>query len=235
MIFKYFCEKQVKSHEVFFCILIIAVSLMSGCVSSPSQDIYPQSVNSQVTSPHLVTLRIADGIGNPLIGAGVIAVFNSTTAQTEMLNPSKQTGTTDSSGNIVFSLSGNVKYDILITYQGIQQSYQIYPQGNYYQFFFRPPPPPDTSLQTCLYANGNTRTSSFYSSDFKQITFVWSYQDICGLTTKVDFYLIDSDLNKIVYQKTIENPGTSIATFDYTVLNERGKNYQWFENETRSV
>jgi hypothetical protein len=224
-----------RTHLVAVVVLIISLIVTCGCVNNSSQDVNTPSVNSQVVPSQLVTFHIVDGIGNPLVGAGVSTAYNSTTASTELLNPSKQSGVTDSSGNIAFTLSGNVKYDVIISYQGIQQFYQIYPEDNYYQLSFRPPSPPDTSLQTCVYAKGNTYTSSFYSSDFKHVTFVWSYQDTCGLTTRIDYYVIDKDLDKIVYQNSIYNPGTSVAIMNYTVVNERGKNYQWFENDTRSV
>lgn len=198
---------------------------MSGCTGN----------SSQTVPPHVVTLSFVDVYGNPLVGAKISAAYNSTTASSDVLNPNIQSGTTDTSGNIVFTMSSNVKYDVVLTYEGNQQSYQIYPQFDFYQLRFRPPAPADTSFQTCVQANGNTHTSSFYSNDLKYCTFVWSYQDTCGLTTKVDFYLKDVDLNKIVYQKSIDDPGRTIATIEYTVPNERGKNYIAWENSTRDV
>lgn len=213
------------SYEILFSILILAVILISGCTGN----------STQAVSPHEVTLSFVDVFGNPLVGAQISAAYNSTTASSGVSNPNSQSGTTDTSGNIVFIMSSNVKYDVILTYDGNQQSYQIYPQYDFYQLRFHPPATVDTSFQTCVKANGNTRTSSFYSSDLKYCTFVWSYQDTCGLTTKVDFYLIDADLNKIVYQNSIEDPGTTIATMKYTVENEQGKNYICYENSTRNV
>jgi hypothetical protein len=127
-----------RMHLVAVVALIISLIVTCGCVNSSSQSVDTQSVNSQVVPPHVVTLRIVDGIGNPLIGAEVSAAYNSTTASTGMLNPGSQSGTTDTSGNIVFTMSSNVKYDVLVTFRGIKQSYQIYPQDNYYQIPFRP-------------------------------------------------------------------------------------------------
>ena len=218
-------KMMTRSYEILFSILILAVILMSGCTGN----------SSQAVSPHVVTLSFVDVYGNPLVGAKISTAYNSTTASSGVLNPSSQSGTTDTSGNIVFTMSSNVKYDVVLTYEGNQQSYQIYPQHDFYQLRFRPPAPADTSFQTCVQANGNTHTSWFYSSDLKYCTFEWSYQDTCGLTTKVDFYLKDVDLNKIVYQNSIDDPGTTIATMKYTVANERGKNYIAWENSTRDV
>jgi hypothetical protein len=219
-------EVKEMNHKFLFLFLIISGILTSGCTGGEPQK--------------SVSFDIVNVYGNPLVGAEVNVAYNSTTASSgisEQINKygtGMQSGTTDTSGGIVFTMTSTVKYDVIVQYQGMKMVYQIYPKEDYYMLRFQPPAPPDTSLAHCVYANGNTKTSSF-QPDPEHVTIVWSYQDTCDLTTRVDFYLVDADLNKVVYQTSIDNPGTTIAKMTHTVVNERGKSYTWYENGTRSV
>jgi PKD repeat protein len=220
------------------------------------QTIYLTLVSSSVSTtwytPKTVSAQMVDVYGNALSGASVTAHYNQTTlpngvsdlisnygmnanVANEALNGTLiMSGNTDSSGSIVFTMLGTINYDITVTYGGNTNYYHIYPQEANYQFKFIVPSTAD-NIWNDLYANGNTKVWAT-EPDIGNVTFWWSFQDITALTTRIDFYLKDSDLNTTVYMTNITSPvAGSIYQLNYTVLNERGKNYIAWENYTRSV
>ena len=125
--------------HLFLLVWIIVITITSGCASSSPQSvdtspISPQAITPQGICPHTVEFSIVNAYGNPLVGATVSVTYNSTTASNgnDQYRSGTQTGTTDSSGNIVFNMIGTVKYDVTVMYQGKQMVYQIYPQNPLY-------------------------------------------------------------------------------------------------------
>jgi hypothetical protein len=210
------------------------------------------STSSTWYTPKTIQFSIVDVYGNDLSGAIVNANYNSTTlpkgisdlinnygmnsqSANDALNGTLvMTGSTDSNGNIVFTMLSTVKYDMNITYGGNTNYYSIYPQDSQYQLKFIVAVAAD-NIWDDLYANGNTKVWAT-EPDIGNVTFWWSFQDMTELTTKIDFYLKDVDLNTIVYTTNVSSPiAGSIYQLNYTVPNTRGKNYMAWENYTRSV
>jgi PKD repeat protein len=211
------------------------------------------STNTVWYVPKTVEFHVVDNYGNYLIGANVTGHFNSSTTlpgglsdlisfygmnQDAANNAANgtliMTGYTDSMGNIVFTMLSTLNYDIYITYGGVTNYYTIHPQSTNYELRFMGYLAPDTSLQTCVYANGHTYTSA--ASDYLgNFTMGFSYQDTCGLTTTIDYYVMLKNTNTLVYHYTKTPVTTGIYVLNYTVTNTRGNNYAWFENVTRSV
>jgi PKD repeat protein len=210
------------------------------------------STSSTWYTPKTIQFSIVDVYGNDLNGAIVNANYNSTTlpkglsdlinnygmnseSANDALNGTLvMTGSTDTSGNIVFTMLSTIKYDVNVTYNGQTNYYSIYPQDSQYQLKFIVPVAVD-NIWDDLYANGNTKVWAT-EPDIGNVTFWWSFQDITALTTRIDFYLKDSDLGTIVYMTNITSPvAGGIYQLNYTVPNVRGKNYVAWENYTRSV
>jgi PKD repeat protein len=203
-------------------------------------------------TPKTIQFSIVDVYGNRLSNAVVNANYNSSTLpkglsdlinnygmNTESANDALNgtlimTGSTDSLGGIVFTMLSTIKYDVNVTYGGDVNYYSIYPQNSQYQLKFIVPVSAD-NIWDDLYASGNTKVWAT-EPDIGNVTFHWSFQDMTALTTRIDFYLKDVDLNTTVYMTNVTSPvAGSIYQLNYTVLNERGKNYIAWENYTRSV
>jgi hypothetical protein len=189
------------------------------------------------------------------VGAQVSAVYNSSTLPggvTELINfygmnaqAANQatngtlimSGTTDSNGDIVFTMLSTLKYDITVTDGVSTNSFSVHPQDSYYQLRFLAAESADTSLYTCLYANGNTRVTAV-KPDLGNVTLMWSYQDTCGLTTALDYYLYKINATggrELIYNYHLTPVTSGIYVNNYTVPNVRGEQYAWYENFTRSV
>ncbi|MFA5247978.1 MAG: PKD domain-containing protein [Patescibacteria group bacterium] len=211
------------------------------------------SVSTTWYTPKTALFKIVDIYGNPLIGANVSARFNSTTLPygvsdlisnygmnvadaNQALNGTLiMSGSTDNMGAVVFTMLSTLKYDIVITYGGHSNYYQVYPQEAEYQFRFITISTTTDNIWDDLYANGNTKVWAV-EPDPANVTFFWSFQDMTDLTTQIDFYLKDVDLNTTVYTTSMYSPvAGSIYQLNYTVPNERGKNYMAWENYTRGV
>jgi hypothetical protein len=203
-------------------------------------------------TPKTTSFLIVDVYGNRLEGATMNAQYNSTTlpnglvdlintygmntiAANNALNGTLiMNGTTDSMGGVVFTMMSTIKYDITVSYGGNTNTYSFYPQESSYQLKFIVPVAID-NIWNDLYANGNTKVWAT-EPDIGNVTFWWSFQDMTALTTRIDFYLKDVDLNTTVYETNVTSPvAGSIYQLNYTVLNERGKNYIAWENYTRNV
>jgi hypothetical protein len=91
-------------------------------------------------------------------------------------------------------------------------------------------PTPKMSSYQCL---ANTRLTQS-APDKDHVTFGLKYQDTCGLTTDVIFFVKTRSDKKTVYSKDLGNPGTSLVTDSYTVPNIRGQEYIWNYDATRS-
>lgn len=102
---------------ISFGIMLIGAIYISGCVSSSS---------------HAVTLSFHDRFGNSLSGATV----TSSSMQSTIFE-NAQSGSTDSSGNVVFSMVSTEKYNITVTYHGKQKTYQLYPAESYYSWMIQ--------------------------------------------------------------------------------------------------
>ncbi len=203
-------------------------------------------------TPKTVQFSIVDVYGNQLTGAVVNANYNETTlpkglsdlidnygmnsdSANDALNGTLiMHGSTDSQGNIVFTMLSTIKYDVNVTYGGNTNYYSVYPQDSQYQLKFIVPVTTD-NIWDDLYASGNTKVWAT-EPDIGNVTFHWSFQDVTDLTTRIDFYLKDVDLNTTVYMTNVTSPVKGgIYQLNYTVPNERGKNYIAWENYTRSV
>lgn len=210
------------------------------------------SVSTTWYTPKTIQISIVDAYGNSLQGASINARYNETTlpngvsdlisnygmnsnVANEALNGTLlMSGSTDYQGNIVFTMLSTIKYDISVTYGGQTNYYSIYPQDSQYQFKFITTVETD-DIWADLYANGNTKVWAT-EPDLGNVTFWWSFQDMTDLTTRIDFYLKDADSGTMIYITNITSPAAgSIYQLNYTVLNERGRNYIAWVNYTRDV
>ncbi|MDD2251246.1 MAG: PKD domain-containing protein, partial [Candidatus Cloacimonetes bacterium] len=210
------------------------------------------SVSTTWYTPKTIVISFVDAYGNQVRGASVNARFNETTlpngvsdlisnygmnvnVANEALNGTLlMSGSTDYQGSIVFTMLSALKYDIAITYNGETNYYSIYPQDSQYQFRFLTTVATD-NIWDDLYANGNTKVWAT-EPDPSNVTFWWSFQDMTSLTTRVDFYLKDVDLDTMVYITNVTSPvAGNIYQLNYTVPNVRGKNYLVWGNYTRDV
>lgn len=210
------------------------------------------SVSTTWYTPKTIVISFVDAYGNQVRGASVNARFNETTLPNgvsdlisnygmnvnianEALNGTLlMSGSTDYQGSIVFTMLSALKYDIAITYNGETNYYSIYPQDSQYQFRFLTTVATD-NIWDDLYANGNTKVWAT-EPDVGNVTFWWSFQDMTSLTTEIDYFLKDVDLNTIVYTETVLSPvAGNIYQVNYTVPNVRGKNYIAYVNYTRDV
>jgi PKD repeat protein len=204
-------------------------------------------------SPKTTAFHIVDQYGNQIKGATVTANFNQSTlpptavswltsnygmninAANEALNGALQmTGLSSDTGDITFVMIAALEYDITITYGGTSNHFMISPQNNFYQLKFLAAAVADNGIGNCVYANGNTH-SGIARPDIGNITFMFSYQDTCGTTVAVDYYVADNDLNTMIYHYQLTPVTTGIYVNNYTVPNVRGKSYRWWQNSTRSV
>lgn len=90
-------------------------------------------------------------------------------------------------------------------------------------------PTPIMYTYQCL-ANTSLKNSQ---PDKDHVTLTLNYQDTCGLTTDVIFFVKTGNDRSVIYSKHLGNPGTSLVTVSYTVPNIRGKEYYWDYNATR--
>ena len=214
----------------------------------------PNTASTSTTwyTPRTVAFSIVDVYGNKLSGATMNAHYNSTTlpngisdlinnygmndnAANDALNGTLiMSGVSDSMGVVVFTMMSTIKYDITVSYGGNTNTYSFYPQQANYQLKFIVAASAD-NIWSDLYANGNTKVWAT-EPDIGNVTFWWSFQDMTALTTRIDFYLKDMDLNTTVYTTNVVSPiAGGIYQLNYTVPNVRGKNYMAWENYTRGV
>ena len=173
--------------------MVIGMVLMSGCLGSPS---------------HVVSLHFLNG-GNPLTDATVTASSGA----------SKQTGTTDSFGNVVFTMTSTVKYDIVVSYQGHSNYYEIYPQSNYYGFSFSTPPPKLVSQQIQLHFWTQKNATNPSYTDLGA-----SYYDAGSSTDKLIFTVYHENETSLLY-RTSPTPNSWNTSFP--VLMSKGTAYVW--------
>jgi hypothetical protein len=220
------------------------------------ETIYLTLVSSSVSTtwytPKTVSIQMADVYGNPLRGATVSAHYNQTTLpngvsdlisnygmNTNVANQAlngtlMMNGSTDTTGSIVFTMLGTIGYDVAVTYGGNTNYYMIYPQESNYQLKFIVVSTAD-NIWNDLYANGNTKVWAS-EPDPANVTFHWSFQDMTSLTTQIDYFLRDADLDMIVYTTSVSSPvAGSVYQLNYTVPNVRGKNYVAYVNYTRDI
>ena len=229
--------------------------VVTGNLVETVQLVASQSTTSSTTTwytPKTVAFTIVDVYGNKLTGATMNAHYNSTTlpsgvsdllnnygmnanAANDALNGTLiMSGSTDSMGVVVFTMMSTIKYDITVSYGGNTNTYSFYPQEPQYQLKFIVPVATD-NIWNDLYENGNTKVWAT-EPDTSNVTFHWSFQDTTSLTTKIDFYLKDVDLNTTVYTTNVSLPvAGNIYQLNYNVTNTRGKNYIAWENYTRNV
>jgi len=203
-------------------------------------------------SPKTIAFSIVDVYGNRISGATMNAQYNSTTlptgvsdlinnygmnaiaANTALNGTLIMNGITDSMGAVVFTMMSTIKYDITVSYGGNTNTYSFYPQETTYQLKFIVPVVTD-NIWNDLYANGNTKVWAT-EPDIGNVTFWWSFQDMTNLTTEIDYFLNDVDLNTTVYTVSVPSPiAGSIYQLNYTVPNVRGKNYIAYVNYTRNA
>jgi len=205
--------------------------------------------------PRTITMHVVNSASNQIVGAQVSAVYNSSTlpgGAAELINfygMNQQaannavngtlimSGTTDSNGDVVFTMLSTLKYDLTVTYEGTTNTFSIHPQDSYYQLRFLKSTAADTDISTCLYANGNTHISASQPDPYN-FTMSWSYQDTCGLTTALDYYVfkdIQNAPSQMIYYYHLTPVTSGIYVNNYTVPNVRGDEYRWYENFTRSV
>ena len=199
--------------------------------------------------------------GAPIIGANVSSQFLSSTglpgglqdlinyygmnqqAANDAANDTLwMNSTTDSAGFVVLTQLQTLQYGVLVTSNGVSNYFTINPQNPEFTLRFNTGTTVDTSLSTCVMANQNTWTSAMSNpnADKYHMYLLFSYQDTCGLTSQIQYFVIDkgtdaSPINNLLYSYTLNNPGTSIATNNVSVPNTRGENYAWYMNYTRSV
>ena len=229
--------------------------VVTGNLVETVQLVASQSTTSSTTTwytPKTVAFTLVDVYGNKLTGATMNAHYNSTTlpsgvsdllnnygmnanAANDALNGTLiMSGSTDSMGVVVFTMMSTIKYDITVSYGGNTNTYSFYPQEPQYQLKFIVPVATD-NIWNDLYENGNTKVWAT-EPDTSNVTFHWSFQDMTSLTTKIDFYLKDVDLNTTVYTTNVSLPvAGNIYQLNYNVTNTRGKNYIAWENYTRNV
>jgi hypothetical protein len=204
--------------------------------------------------PKTVEFQVVDYVGNQISGATVSATFNSSstlaggnadlinwygmnpTAANNAANGTlSMSGYTDNKGSVVFTMLATLSYDIRVTSGASTNFFVIHPQNSFYQLRFLLATGPDTSLATCVYANGNTHTG-ISSPDPYNMTLMWSYQDTCNLTTALDYYVKDvTNGSFVVYTYHLTPVTAGIYVNNLTVANVRGQTYTWYENATRSV
>lgn len=142
---------------LLFVLLLVAVIITAGCVGGGQNSVVtptPQIVYVTVfvtQTPTPITTQLMSGYmgepqqavvfsiqGNrgPIVGAEVSATPISSTSSTGISGGDTQSGTTDSGGTVVFAMSSNIKYNIVIKYLGQTKSFSVYPHSTYYLSFF---------------------------------------------------------------------------------------------------
>jgi len=111
------------NYPVISVFIIILGVLIGGCVGEPK---------------HTVTFDIEYEMQRPLVGAEVSATPITSTTFSSFLGGGSQSGTTDSMGRVVFDMSSSTEYNLVVKYQGEEQSYQIYPSSSVYVYGFFP-------------------------------------------------------------------------------------------------
>ena len=92
-------------------------------------------------------------------------------------------------------------------------------------------PTPMANSYQCL-ANTSLTQSQL---DKDHMKFTLNYQDTCGLTSDVIFYVKARNNIKPIYSKDLGNPGTSLVTASYTVKGVMGQEYIGSYNAKRDV
>jgi hypothetical protein len=216
-------------------------------------NVIPQSSTTWYV-PKTVSFKVINAYGNAITGANITAKFNSSSTlpsgvsdliafygMNEQAANIAANGTlimqgdSDSVGAVVFTMLSTLSYDVFVTYGGTTNYFNIHPQDAYYQLRFVALATPETDLFTCVYSNGNTFTG-IAAPNSTHMTLMFSYQDTCGLTSALDYYVKDVDNGSfVVYTYHLAPVTAGVYVNNYTVLNTRGKNYIWYENSTRSV
>ena len=150
--------------------------------------------------------------------------------------------TTDSSGQSVLTMLQTLTYNVTVTSGAITNVYTINPQDSSYQLKLIAPAVAGTDEYTCVLSNGNTWTGAYnnINTDPYNLTLMFSYEDTCGLTNSLTYYVYDRGTdnayqNVLAYTNTVSPVTSNIYKLNVTVANTRGENYVWYENYTRSV
>jgi PKD repeat protein len=150
--------------------------------------------------------------------------------------------TADSNGQSVLTMLQTLTYNVTVTSGSISNVYTINPQDSSYQLRLVTPVSSRTDEYTCVLSNGNTWTGAYndINTDAYNLTLMFSYQDTCGLTDKIEYYVYDkgtevAPINVLAYTTTVSPVTNDIYKLNVTVANKRGENYVWYENYTRSV
>jgi PKD repeat protein len=209
-----------------------------------------QQTQTTFYTPRTIQMHITDVYGNSLIGATVNANFNQSTlpegwlvsnfgmneaAANQAMNGTLiMSGFSSTTGDVGFVMNSAIGYDITVSYGGDTNSYFIYPTSSIYNLRFISNTP-TTTTTTDLFAEGNTKTW-FTTPDIGNVTLWWSFQDTSGLTTKVEYFVVDfADNSTILYNNTLNSPGTFQYLLNWTEPNVRGNQRIWYMNITRSV
>jgi PKD repeat protein len=150
--------------------------------------------------------------------------------------------TADSNGQAVLTMLQTLTYNVTVSYGEINNVYTINPQDSMYQLKLVTPTTTRTDEYECVLSNGNTWTGAYSNikDDAYNITLMFSYQDTCGLTDSITYYVYDkgteaAPTDVLAYTTTVSPVTTNIYKLNVTVANTRGQNYLWYENYTRSV
>lgn len=147
-------------------------------------------------------------------------------------------GTTDSLGQIVFTMQPSIAYDVsAIDQYGNVNNYSLTPRENgVYYLNFKPILPGTGSFYDNCLAAGNTWARPYADpNDLNNFTAMFSFQDLTSLTTKVDF-IVTNENGTIILITNQTNPiAGGIYRVNFTIPNVRGNQIVTFENVTRSV
>jgi PKD repeat protein len=229
-------------------------------VVTPAPTAAPQSSTVWFV-PKTIQFTVVDGSGNIVPGAKISARFvssealpggvqdlityygmNLAAANNAANGTLYMNSTTDSNGQSVLTMLQTLEYNITVSSGGITNVYSINPQNDAYQLRLIAPTVAGTNEYTCVLSNGNTWTGAYnnINTDPYNLTLMFSYEDTCGLTNSLTYYVYDRGTdnayeNVLSYTNTVSPVTSNIYKLNVTVANTRGENYVWYENYTRSV
>lgn len=193
----------------------------------------------------------------PMTDLKITAVFNTTTlpatgtswlytmygmnaaAAAQALLPGLyMNGTTDSLGQIVFTMQPSISYNVQATdSNGTINNYMITPRENgIYYLQFTPVTATVDNYYADIVASGNTWSRPYVNpNDLNNFTAMFSFQDLTSYTTKVDFIITDMN-GTILHITNQTNPiAGGIYVVNFTLTNVRGNQINVYQNITRSV
>jgi PKD repeat protein len=221
-----------QSNTVWFVPKTVHIQLIDKNTGSPI-------IGAQVSGQFLSASGLPGGVSDLINYYGMnLQAANNAANGTLFMN-----STTDSDGFVVLTMLQTLQYGVTVTNsQGVTNYFTLNPQNAEYTLRFTDTTYVDTTVGKCIVSNGNTWTgiTSNINVDPNNMYLLFSYQDTCGLTNTVTYYVIDKGTdsypqNNLLYTYTLSNPGTAIATNNVSVPNTQFENYQWYENYTRSV